>query len=226
MTDSSSITSSILDIYGVDQTQQDEASRNEMGQEEFFELMVTQLQNQDPLNPADSNEFFSQVAQFSTVTGIQDMQASFEQMAETLQSSQALQASTLVGRDVLISGSDGLLATDGELSGAVDLAESTTDLALNFYDSTGQLVRQLSLGSQQSGLVEFTWDGLDDNGERALAGAYSVGASIVVDGSTYAADTLIANRVDSVTLGGGAAGMQLNLSTGGSVDLSQVKQIL
>ncbi len=226
MTDPNTINPSILDAYGINQKHQAQKPRNQLGQEAFFKLMVAQMQHQDPLNPAEGNEFFGQVAQFSTVSGIQEMQKSFEQMAVSLQSSQALQASTLVGREVLTLDSVGSLGTDGALSGAIDLPQSVTDLTLNFYNTAGQLVRQLSQGTQQAGLVPFSWDGTMDNGERAPAGTYRVGASLVVDGNTYAADTLIANRVDSVTLGGGNAGMQLNLSSGGSVNLGQVKRIL
>ncbi|MCP4041067.1 MAG: flagellar hook assembly protein FlgD [Gammaproteobacteria bacterium] len=226
MTDSSNIGASILDAYGIDRKQADEKPRNKMGQDEFFKLMVTQLQNQDPLNPADSNEFFGQVAQFSTVSGIQDMQKSFETLAASLQSSQALQASTLVGREVLISGSNASLAAGSAFTGAVDLPQSTGELRLNFFDAAGQVVRQVSLGAQQSGILPFSWDGLMDNGEYAPPGIYRVGANLTVDGNNFAADTLISSRVDSVTLGRGNTSMQLNLSDGGSVGLGQVKRIL
>ena len=85
-----------------------------LGQDEFLELMMTQLQNQDPLNPAESGEFLSQIAQFGTVNGITELQQSFSTLASSLQSNQALQASTMVGRSVLVENNILQLGATGE----------------------------------------------------------------------------------------------------------------
>lgn len=200
--------------------------RNEMGQEQFFELMVAQLQNQDPLNPANSNEFFSQIAQFSTVSGIQDVQRSLSSLVGSLQSSQALQASTLVGRGVLVSGARATLAAGGTLAGAVDLASTTDRLRVTLLDPAGQPVRELDLGPQRAGLVHFQWDGRLDGGDPATPGSYVVRATTEVGGENVAAETLVASRVASVTLGRGGAGMQLNLEDGDSATLADVRELL
>ncbi len=215
-----------LEHLAISQPTKTDKPRNELGQDEFFQLMVAQLTNQDPLKPLESNEFLGQVAQFSTVTGVQDMHQAITDLAASFQSNQALQASTMVGRDVLVPGNRTLLGADGTLKAAADLPASTGTLSANIYDAGGQLVRQLSLGAHEAGLVEFTWDGLSDSGQQVPPGSYSVSLSATFDGDTQAVDSLVAAKVESVTLGKAGAGMQLNLAGMGPVDTSQVRQLL
>lgn len=215
-----------LESLGINKQTQTEKPRNSLGQEEFFQLMVAQLTNQDPLKPLESNEFIGQVAQFSTVTGVQDMHQAITDLSASFQSNQALQASTMVGRDVLVPGSRTVLAADGTMKAAADLPASTGSLSANIYDAGGQLVRQLSLGAHEAGLVEFTWDGLTDAGQQASPGTYSVAVTASFNNETHAVESLVAAKVESVTLGKAGTGMQLNLAGIGSVDTSQVRQLL
>lgn len=215
---------SILDSLGLAQTGASKTDRNKLNQEQFLKLMVTQLKNQDPTKPMENGQFLGQIAQFSTVTGIQDLQSSFGQLAGALQSNQALQASGLVGRTVLVPGSIGLLGTS--LNGAVDLPASTTDLAVNVYNATGQLVRRLELGPQTSGLARFSWDGIGDKGQQLPPGVYQLKAEARIDGRTAGVDTLVSSTVQSVTLGKEGQGLSVNLPGVGSVPLTSVKQIL
>lgn len=203
-----------------------ETDRKSLGQEQFFELMVAQLQNQDPLKPLESNEFLSQVAQFSAVSGIEDMRSSMVDLANSMQSNQALQASMLVGREVLVPGNVATLIPGESYEGVVELAVSSPQVNLNVFDSAGQIVRQISLGAQQAGPVRFSWDGLTETGQAAPAGIYSVRANAVVDGQTEAMGTLIQTRVDSVTLGTQPGGLTLNLKDIGPVSFNDVRELL
>ncbi|MDP1707787.1 MAG: flagellar hook assembly protein FlgD [Gammaproteobacteria bacterium] len=201
-------------------------AKNKLGQEQFLKLMTAQLQNQNPTKPLDNAEFLSQIAQFSTVSGIQDLQTAFSKLADSLGSGQALQGASMVGRGVLAPGSYGnILAPDTGLSGAVDLATSTSNLTLAIYDAAGQLVRRLDLGQQASGLVSFGWDGTTDGGEAAAPGRYRIQATTLIDGRAQGADTLIDARVESVTLGNNGQGLSLNLFGGNTIALSAVRQI-
>ena len=103
----------------------DEVDSQELGQEEFLQLMLTQLENQDPFKPMESGEFLGQLAQFGTVTGLGELQQSFESLSGSLISDQALQAASLVGRSVTIESGEGLLKTDSPLTGAVELPTSS-----------------------------------------------------------------------------------------------------
>lgn len=215
-----------LDGLGIERLAESSKRRDQLGQEEFFELMVAQLEHQDPLKPTDSQALLGQVAQFATVNGIQELQSTFAGVASALQSSQALQASTLVGREVLVASSKGFLAAEGGLSGAVELPQASAEVSLTIFDAVGQAVRQLSLGAQSAGLAQFRWDGILDNGERAPGGTYLIGANASIGGDTTALEVMTAAKVESVTLGRGAEEMQLNLAGLGPVTPDSVRQLL
>lgn len=202
------------------------AKSDKLGQEEFLELMLAQLRNQNPLKPMENGEFLGQMAQFGTVSGIQDLQASFNQLADALQSNQALQASALVGRSVLTPGGRGVLEQGGEVAGVVDLPASTTALTINVKDNTGQLVRRLEMGPQAAGTVQFKWDGMTDDGQAAPPGVYQVSADAVLDGTVTAVETRVAAKVESVSIGRGGQGVVLNVAGLGAVPLSEITQIM
>jgi len=202
-----------------------EKSRKELGQEEFLELMTAQLQNQDPMKPMESGEFLTQIAQFSTVEGVGDLNEAFGKLSESLVSNQALQAANLVGRSVLAPTGLAALREGGTISGTVELPAASNDVAVNVYDQAGQLVRRVELGSQAAGSVSFQWDGLKDDGQFASPGTYFVNAEASVDGRTEAVDTLLESQVRSVTLSN-SGGLLLDLEGVGSLDFSEVQQIL
>lgn len=195
-----------------------------LGQEAFLELMLAQLKNQDPLKPMENGEFLGQIAQFSTVTGIQELQESFSSFSSSLTSNQALQASSLVGRSVVIKSDKGVLNETG-LTGSVDLPTRTDELKVGIYDSAGQLVRELSAEQQAAGLIPFTWNGQDENGNAVSQGVYTIKATARVAGEPLALDTYTDARVSSVTLGSAGEGLSLNVEGLGSLQLADVKQI-
>ena len=214
-----------LQSLGLTQPQSN-TNNAQLSQDEFLKLMITQLNNQDPMKPMQNGEFLSQMAQFGTVSGINNLQQSFSQLATSLTSSQALQASSLVGRNVLVPGSVGVLNAGQTMQGTIKLPASTSDVVLNVYDAGGQLVRRVDLGAHSQGDMQFSWDGLTDGGAYAPPGQYTVKAEMQLDGQTVAADTALTATVDSVTLGGAGQGLTLNLAGLGSVPLSQVQQIM
>jgi flagellar basal-body rod modification protein FlgD len=224
MEEINSIAASGLDQFTFKQDQR--RPKDELGQSQFLELMITQIKHQDPLNPVESGEFLSQLAQFGTVNGITELQSSFDVLASTLQSSQALQASTMVGRSVLIPGKVGLLENGVELQGAVDLPASIGDLKVFIHDAAGQLVKQIDLGTQAAGVTRFAWNGISDSGEMVASGTYSVSAQGFVNGAAVAQETLIQSKVESVTLGKAGNDSLLNLRGLGTVSLSDVREIM
>ncbi|MHB8346860.1 MAG: flagellar hook assembly protein FlgD [Acidiferrobacterales bacterium] len=195
-----------------------------LGEQQFLQLMVAQLQNQDPTQPMQSGSFLGQLAQFGTVSGIQGLQSSFSQFASSMQSNQALMASSLVGHTVLAPGSSGSLSAGGSISGAINLSSAASDVAVGVYDNSGQLVSSMDLGPQAAGQVPFTWNGQNSNGVAMPAGTYQIRANVINGATTVAANTLIAANVDSVSLGG-SQGIMLNLAGMGPVALSSVTQI-
>jgi flagellar basal-body rod modification protein FlgD len=199
------------------------AARQSLGQEDFLRLMTAQLQNQDPFKPMENGEFLGQIAQFSTVSGIQELQTSFATLAASLSANQTLQAATLVGRSVLVPSSSGWLAEGGALRGAA-FAPSSGQVLVDIVDGSGQTVRSLDLGTQPGGIATFSWDGLTDAGEMAAEGAYTLRARLVQGASQTALETLAAGRVQSVGLS--RDGLMLDLLGLGPASLGDVLQIL
>jgi flagellar basal-body rod modification protein FlgD len=213
-----------LNVANATQSASAAATSPQLGQAQFLSLMVAQLKNQDPMQPMQNGEFLGQMAQFGTVSGIQDLQKSFGSLASALQSNQALMASSLVGRTVLAPGNNGYLAAGSTFGGAVDLPTASADVVVNITDSSGQLVQRLDLGAQTAGTVRFAWDGMTATGAPAMPGVYKVSAQALNGTQQYAPNTLMEARVDSVSLGG-SNGLTLNLAGLGAVNLSDVKQI-
>ncbi|MEJ2059012.1 MAG: flagellar hook assembly protein FlgD [Gammaproteobacteria bacterium] len=196
-----------------------------IGQETFFKLMVTELTNQDPTKPVDSKNFLSEIAQFSSVAGIQDMQKSFSSLASSMSNNQALQAASLVGRDVLVPTGQAQLGASGGLNGMVELSAPAQQVSVGIYGAGGQLIKQFDLGPQSAGAVNFTWDGISMDGQQMPAGTYTVRASVQNDGQTQAGTVLTQARVSNVTLGRNGGPVTLGLVDGETVDLSQVRKI-
>lgn len=214
-----------LSALGLSQQQDTRVKKTEMGQDDFLTLLVSQLKNQDPLKPMDQTAFVGQLAQFSMVSGIAGMNNSLSSLAGSLQASQALQGSTLIGHAVLAPGSTAVLGDNGTVSGAFDLPKDSSAVAVQVLDANGNVVRTMALGPQSAGTNAFSWDGNDGNGNRAAAGNYTIKISAEQDGKPAALSPLLAAQVQTVTLGG-TSGLVLNLAGLGAVPLSQVREIL
>lgn len=204
------------------------AQKQSLGQDQFLKLLTTQLTHQDPTKPMENGEFLGQMAQFSTVSGIQDLQASFKDFASAISSDQALQAAGLVGRHVYAPSQEALLsAVKGSVQGDFELPSSSPNVSVKIIDpQTGEVIRDLDLGPQASGKTEFEWDGMDEQGQFVNPGVYKVQAEAMIDGKNTALATNIKSEVESVTMGSGSTGLQVNLVGLGAVKFNQIKQIL
>lgn len=216
------VSSSTLSDLGLSVKAPDKTTKS-LGTEDFLKLLTTQLTNQDPTKPLDSSQFLGQIAQFSTVSGIQDLQKSFNTLSSSLTSSQSLQAAGLVGHGVLVPSNTGYLDANGGLSGGVEVPASG-HLVVEVTDASGAVVRRLDYGTKPAGTAYFHWDGKDGSGATLAPGSYGIKATLSQNGSTQAASTLAAGVVESVSLG--ASGLSLNLSGLGPVAFSNVRQII
>ena len=191
---------------------------------DFLTLMTAQLKNQDPLNPTDSNEFLSQLAQLSTVSGITSMNTTMNNLSSSLLSSQALSSATLVGHGVLTAADTASYVAGQPLSGAVQVPDGASSITMTITDAAGAVVRHIT-ASPGAGQQPFSWDGTTDSGSAAPSGTYHVGVSAIVNGSTQAATTLLNGTVTSVTLDPASGGVTLNTPELGPIALSNVQQI-
>ena len=220
-------TTSLSELFPSTAPVQTAANRpDELGQDDFMTLMVAQLQNQDPTKPMDNMQFLAQIAQFGTVSGIQELQGSFSGLSSALYASQALQASNLVGRDVVTQSNMGALSAEGGIDATVDLPQSTTQLTLYVQNEAGLLVHSQALGGAAAGEVKVQWDGTDENGTRLPAGNYRISAEAWLDGQNQAASVYTHNRVESVTVNQTTGGAILNLAGGAQVGTDEVRSFL
>jgi flagellar basal-body rod modification protein FlgD len=191
-------------------------------QNQFLKLLVTQMRNQDPLNPMDNSQVTTQLAQISTVSGIDTLNTTVAGLSSSLLAAQSVQAGNLVGHGVLAPGNSLLLGQNGAIGG-VSLAGPADQVTVKISGSGGQVVKTLSLGPQQAGVQTFQWDGSTDAGAQSGPGAYTFQISAIQGGKQVSADALGFGQVSSVTLGGNQ--LQLNTLELGPVALGQVKQI-
>ncbi|MEM6512659.1 MAG: flagellar hook assembly protein FlgD [Pseudomonadota bacterium] len=200
-------------------------SEGELAQEDFLTLMITQFRNQDPFEPMENGEFLGQIAQFSTVSGIEDLNSSFSSLAASIQGEQALQAASLVGRSVLAVADSGYVSPEQPLRGAVDLEEPVSGLQIDIRNAAGEVVRRLTTGEQPAGLVDFQWNGTDSSGRALPPGNYEVSARFQTGSRVESLETLIRSDIRSVTLGQQGQGMTLNLVGGGELALDKIYSI-
>lgn len=219
-------TASASDVLSQYQIKQDDKPRggSELGKDAFMELMIAQLKNQNPLDPQDNGDFISQLAQFSSLEEMQNLSGTVEDVAGQFRSSQALQASAMVGKTVLASSNVGILGNDGEITGTIEVPASTGGLRLSVMNQSGELVRQIDMGSSQAGVTSFRWDGQDGNGNPLPPGPYQIVAQGSYPSGPEQLGTMVSANVDSVSLGKGGS-ITLNLAGMGSIALSDVKQI-
>ncbi|MYM82996.1 flagellar hook assembly protein FlgD [Duganella sp. FT50W] len=201
-------------------------------QDKFMTLLVTQLKNQDPLNPMDNAAMTSQLAQLSTVTGINKVNATLETLRGDIASTQSATAIGLIGKGVLVEGKGLTLSTttdaDGKTSSSsmfgIELPSDSQAVSIEIKNATGKTVRTMSMTNAAAGTYPITWDGLmDDKSTTAPAGNYTVAVSASNAGSKVTATPLQLAAVASVSTGAG--GVKLNTSLG-HFSMSDIKEVL
>ena len=189
-------------------------------------LLVTQMKNQDPLNPLDNAQITSQLAQLSTVSGIDKLNTTLEGLMGSYQSSQSLQAANMIGHGVLVEGS-GMHLSGGKALFGVELSEPADKVKITVRDAAGKSVHEIDLGARDAGTVPLQWDGVNDKGVASAAGKYSFEVEATRGGQKVSGVTRLAFG-DVVSVSTGPQGVKLNVPGvgNGSVNLSDIRQIL
>lgn len=186
--------------------------QNELKQEDFLSLLTKQLAQQDPFKPVGNDQMIAQMASFATVDGITQMNEQFGSLNSVMTSNQALQASSLVGRDVLIPSTSGVKQADGGIAGMVKLPEALNNMMVRVENEQGQLIKTLDLGAKPPGEHRFEWDGTDENGKQLPEGRYQLKVAGLVNGENQEFDVSTYANVNSVLLGNGDGNVMLNLA--------------
>jgi len=196
--------------------------KKELGQADFLRLMTEQLKNQDPLKPLEGSQFLGQLAQFSTVQGINGMQSALGAVANVMESDQTLRAASLVGHDALVDTDTVQLDAGTGMNGEV-VATSAGTVNIEIVDAAGQVIDRMPVQAPGAGSVAWAWDGKLANGANAPAGTYTIRATTGSGSAAQALSTRIAAHVDSVSIE--STGLVLNLHGVGPQPLSAVRRI-
>ncbi|MCL2906347.1 MAG: flagellar hook assembly protein FlgD [Shewanella sp.] len=198
------------------------SNNQSLSQEDFFALLSTQLSMQDPSNPVDNDQMIAQMASFSTVDGIGKLNDEISNLNTVMTSSQALQASGLVGQKVLVpSGTAYLSADEPSIRGVISTSAPINAIKVSVQDATGQVVRTFTVDGSEGGNIDVDWDGMDNNGNAVAAGQYTIKANGVVDGKSEDLYVSTYGHVSSVSLNS-SSGAVLNVRGIGGVALSDV----
>ncbi|MDH0300326.1 MULTISPECIES: flagellar hook assembly protein FlgD [unclassified Pseudomonas] len=195
-----------------------------LGKDAFLQLLVTQMKNQNPLDPQDNGEFVAQLAQFSSLEGIQSLKESVDGILTGIGSSQALQATSLVGRSVIVQSDKAVVDTTKSFTGQVVVPQNITEGKVTIKDKDGKVVKTIELPAQKAGTADFIWDGTNDKGEKVDPGNYTFTAETKVDGKAKTLATLLPAKVNSVSFQNGSE-MMLDLAGIGKVGISKVTTI-
>ena len=196
------------------------SSTAEESQDRFLKLLVTQMRNQDPMNPMDNAQVTSQLAQISTVGGIDKLNNSLSAMSSAMS---ATQNASLIGRTVVVSSDLVRFGGTSPVTVGVELASPADKVDVAIVDASGRTVRSMAFGALPKGTSTFEWDGRNNAGERVAAGDYSLRLTATAASKPVTASGLVAGYVDSVSMQGGSS--LLNLRSLGAADVSQVRRI-
>ncbi len=191
---------------------EESTGKQDLKQEDFLSLLTKQLSQQDPFKPVSNDQMIAQMASFATVDGIGKMNSQFESLNSSMTSNQALQASSLVGRDVLVPGAAGVKQDNAAMAAMVKLAQPIDNLFVRVENEAAQLVRTFEVGAKPAGDTRVLWDGNDENGNPMPAGKYNVKASGLVEGESQEFPVSTYANVNSVLLGKGDGNVLLNLA--------------
>lgn len=199
-------------------------TKSEDQQSRFLQLLTTQLKNQDPLNPMDNAQMTSQLAQISTVDGIERLNATLQTMMNTSNSQQTLQAAALVGHGALVKGSALELGSSGAIGG-YDLASAADIVKIEITDANGNVVRTISLDDQSAGVQNFVWDGKDSNGAAAAAGNYKFTVKATRGSNDVSVDALQFGYISGVVRDSKGA-LGIDVGSLGRFAFDDLKQII
>ena len=198
----------------------------------FLTLLVAQLKNQDPTNPMQNNELTTQLAQISTVSGIEKLNTTLGSVSGQIDNSQSLQAANLIGHGVMIPGTTilaGTSTTDGSSTTTttpfgVELQQPADKVTATITNKDGVVVRTIDIGELKAGVHTFTWDGTMTDGTDAPSGSYNVSIAASNGGTQLVAQPLQFALVQGVIRSNG--GNTLDLGTYGTTTLDEVRQII
>jgi flagellar basal-body rod modification protein FlgD len=200
------------------------AQQQQMDQGDFLQLMTAQMKNQDPFNPVDNTQMVAQMAQFSSLAGISQMNTTLQNLSDKLTGTSLNDALGYVGKTVLTAGNTAYPRSSGGIAGAVNLAGDASSVSVTIKNANGQVLRTIDMGAQKEGAVAFDWDGKTDSGEAAGDGPFTVSVAARDAKGSVSAQPLVWAPVQSVAMGSDGK-PQLTVTGVGQISTSAVWQV-
>jgi flagellar basal-body rod modification protein FlgD len=197
----------------------------DMGKQDFLTLFTAQLQNQNPLEPVKNEAFVAQLAQFSQLEALTNMQTSLDTFVTSMSGERMLNGASLIGKKVAITDALTPLAQGGTIDASIDLPEGAAGLQINVFDAKGTLVKEIIAGPQVPGSMSLQWDGKNTEGQSAAPGLYRLSAQAVVNGKTAAVPVNTLSTVKSIVTNPTDGSVSVEVDGGKTLLLSNVKRV-
>lgn len=199
---------------------------NQLSQDDFIKILLTQMRLQTPQNPFDSNAMMQQMSQLTNLSATKEMEKAVATLNNNLGANQVLAASQLVGKKVQVANELSPLVANEGMKGSVVLPEAADNITVTIRDQNNKVVKTVDLGSSEAGVADFTWDGLDAENKASAPGFYKMSASAVINGQSVAIPTAGTFNVNSVALDRNGNGVILNLDGIGGMNMKDLIKIL
>ena len=193
-------------------------------QNNFLTMLVTQMNNQDPLNPMDNSQLTSQLAQISTVSSMQTMNSTLNQLLSQVSASRAMDSASLIGRTVMVPGSQVTVKDGVPGQIGVDLPSTADAVTVSVLDQSGNVVRTIDMKGQTPGVHDITWDGKNDAGTALADGDYTFKVNATANGTSVQPVALVYGKVQSIS--GDSTGVLVDVGNGQTAGVDDVRRIL
>lgn len=200
-------------------------SSEEMGKQDFLALFTAQLQNQNPLEPVKNEAFVAQLAQFSQLEALTNMQTSLDGFVTSMSSERMLNSASLIGKKVAMTDSPSMLTSGGTVDGSIDLPMGASGIQVNVHDSQGRLVQELIAGPQLPGTMPISWNGKDAADNPVPTGMYRLSASAVVNGQTTTVPVSTLSTVRAIATNPSDGSVSVEVDGGKTMLLADVKRV-
>ncbi|MGO4154639.1 flagellar hook assembly protein FlgD [Cupriavidus sp. YAF13] len=223
MTTTSS-TSSSTSAAGIANTLQSGSASAADLQNSFLTMLVTQMNNQDPLNPMDNSQLTSQLAQISQVSGMQTLNTTLNSLLSQVSASRAMDSAALIGHTVMVPGNATTVASGVPGQIGVDLPATADAVTVSVLDKDGNVVRTIDMKGQTAGVHDIAWDGKNDAGVAVADGDYSFKVAATANGKSVAPVALVYGKVNSIS--GDSTGVLVDIGGGRTAPVDGVRRIL
>lgn len=198
---------------------------DQMGKQDFLTLFTAQLKSQNPLDPVKNEAFVAQLAQFSQLEALTNMQTSLDNFVSGMKGGQMLNSTSLIGKKIAVADAPAVLGQSGTVDATIDLPDGASGVQFTVTNPKGQVVRTLVAGAQSPGTMAVAWDGLDANGSRAPAGSYKLTAQAVVKEKTTDVTVKTLATVRSVATNASDGSVSVEVDGGKTVLLKDIQRV-